>query len=44
MPRRTLIERLEAAYVTGPAGHLVCGVLDFGELLGRYWWSKVRGR
>jgi hypothetical protein len=27
---------------TGPLGHLVAGVMDWVELLVRYWWSRVR--
>jgi hypothetical protein len=38
------VERLATWMITGPLGHLVGGVLDWGELLGRYWWSRLRGR
>jgi len=38
------VERLETWLVTGPVGHFVGGVLDWSELLLRYWWSRVRGR
>jgi hypothetical protein len=27
---------------TGPLGHLAAGVLDWAELLIRYWVSRVR--
>lgn len=36
--------RLATWYVTGPLGHLVAGVADWGELLGRYLWARARGR
>lgn len=36
--------RLATWYVTGPLGHLVAGVLDWAELLGRYLWARLRGR
>ena len=38
------VERLETWLVTGPVGHLLGGVLDWTELLARYWWSRARGR
>ena len=41
LPRRT---RLAAWLVTGPVGHLVAGVLEWGRLLRRYLWARVRGR
>jgi hypothetical protein len=34
--------RLAAWLVTGPLGHLVAGVLDWAELLGRWFWSRLR--
>jgi len=37
-------ERFATWLVTGPVGHLVGGVMDWGELLGRYWWARARGR
>jgi hypothetical protein len=37
-------ERLATWLVTGPLGHLAGGVLDWAELLGRYWWARARGR
>jgi len=33
-------ERIVARLATGPAGHLVCGVADWAELLGRYLLSR----
>jgi hypothetical protein len=36
--------RVAAWVLTGPLGHLWGGVCDWGELLGRYWWAKVRRR
>lgn len=42
--RSTLRERIAARYVTGPLGHLVAGVADWGELLARYLWARARGR
>jgi hypothetical protein len=41
LPRRT---RLAAWLATGPVGHLVAGVLEWGRLLRRYLWARVRGR
>src|SRR4051794_22697568 len=38
------VERLATWLVTGPLGHLVAGVLDWAELLVRYWWARLRGR
>jgi hypothetical protein len=38
-----MARRLAAWYVTGPLGHLVAGLSDWGELLARYWWSRLRG-
>jgi len=38
------VERLATWFLTGPLGHLVAGVLDWAELLGRYWWARLRGR
>jgi hypothetical protein len=37
-------ERLAAAVVTGPAGHLAAGVTDWAVLLARYGWARARGR
>jgi hypothetical protein len=37
------MERLATWLVTGPLGHLAGGVLDWAELLVRYWASRVRG-
>jgi hypothetical protein len=39
-----MAERLAAAVVTGPVGHFVGGLLDWGELLGRYLYARARGR
>ena len=36
--------RLLARYYTGPVGHLVAGVADFGELLIRWKWAQLVGR
>jgi hypothetical protein len=36
--------RFAAWLVTGPAGHLVGGVLDWALLLRRYLWARLRGR
>ena len=33
-------ERISARLATGPVGHLVCGVADWAELLGRYLLSR----
>jgi hypothetical protein len=38
------VERLATWLITGPLGHLAGGLLDGGELLARYWWSRLRGR
>src|SRR3954463_5882952 len=38
------MERLATWLVTGPLGHLAGGVLDWGELLGRYWIARATGR
>jgi hypothetical protein len=38
------VERLATWLITGPLGHLAGGVLDWGELFGRYWLSRLRGR
>jgi len=40
----SLRERFATWLVTGPLGHLAGGVLDWAELLGRYWWARARGR
>jgi hypothetical protein len=37
------VRRIAAWYVTGPLGHLVAGVADWGELLARQWASRLRG-
>jgi hypothetical protein len=42
--QRLTRERFATWLITGPVGHLVGGVMDWGELLGRYWWSRARGR
>ena len=36
--------RLAARYYTGPVGHLVAGIADWGELLARWKWQKLRER
>jgi hypothetical protein len=36
--------RLAAWVVTGPLGHLWGGVCDWGELLVRYGWARLRRR
>jgi hypothetical protein len=38
------VERLLTWLVCGPIGHLVAGVLDWAELLGRYVWARARRR
>jgi hypothetical protein len=38
------VERLATWLITGPLGHLAGGLLDWTELLARYWWSRLRGR
>jgi len=38
------VERLATWLVTGPLGHLAGGVLDWGELLGRYWIARLLRR
>jgi hypothetical protein len=38
------VERLATWLITGPLGHLAGGLLDWTELLVRYWWSRLRGR
>jgi hypothetical protein len=35
-------ERLAAAIVTGPAGHLAAGLTDWAVLLTRFAWAKAR--
>jgi hypothetical protein len=35
-------ERIRARLATGPIGHLVCGVADWAELLGRYLLKALR--
>ncbi|WP_372790197.1 hypothetical protein [Paraconexibacter sp.] len=37
-------ERLAARALTGSAGHLVAGVVDWLVLVGRYAWARARGR
>jgi hypothetical protein len=39
---RPLSERITARVATGPVGHLVCGVADWAELMGRYLLSRFR--
>jgi len=36
--------RFAAWWITGPLGHLVAGVSDWGVLAGRWWWSRLRNR
>jgi hypothetical protein len=36
--------RFAAWVVTGAVGHLWGGVVDWAELLVRYWWARLRGR
>jgi hypothetical protein len=36
--------RLLARYYTGPIGHLVAGVADFGELFLRWKWAELASR
>jgi hypothetical protein len=40
----TILSPLLTWFYTGPAGHLVAGVLDWAELLARYAWARARGR
>jgi hypothetical protein len=35
-------ERIAAALVTGPAGHLYAGVADWAVLLARFGWARAR--
>ena len=42
--QRLARERFATWLITGPVGHLVGGVMDWAELLGRYWWARARGR
>jgi hypothetical protein len=35
-----MLRRLAAWLVTGPLGHLVAGVIDWGVLLLRWLWSR----
>jgi hypothetical protein len=39
-----LRSRLAARFYTGPLGHLVAGIADWGELLVRWKWSRARER
>jgi hypothetical protein len=41
---RPFSERLAARLATGPVGHLVCGVADWAELMGRYLLTRARAR
>jgi hypothetical protein len=41
---RTRTERLAARLATGATGHLVCGVADWAELMGRYLLARRRSR
>jgi len=36
--------RLLASYYTGPLGHFVAGVMDFGGLLIRWKWAQLVSR
>jgi hypothetical protein len=36
--------RLRAWLLFGPVGHLAGGLLDWAELLARYWRARARGR
>ena len=36
--------RLAARFYTGPVGHLVAGVADWGELLVRWKWARLVSR
>jgi hypothetical protein len=40
----TVRSRLAARFYTGPVGHLVAGVADWGELLVRWKWSQAVSR
>jgi hypothetical protein len=35
-------ERIRARLATGPVGHLVCGIADWVELMGRYLLSRLK--
>lgn len=35
-------ERVAAWYVTGPLGHLVAGIADWVQLLGRYGMQRLK--
>jgi hypothetical protein len=37
-------DRVLARLYTGPVGHFVGTVLDWGELFGHYAWARARGR
>jgi hypothetical protein len=37
-----LARRIAAWLLTGPLGHLVAGVADWAELLGRWWLGRLR--
>jgi hypothetical protein len=44
VPRRSPSTIAAAWLITGPVGHLWCGVADAGELALRYAWARLRGR
>jgi hypothetical protein len=36
--------RIAAWPVTGPLGHFYSAVVDWVDLLARYWWARAHGR
>ena len=43
-PRRCARDTAAAWIATGPIGHLVAGIADWLELLGRYVRARARGK
>jgi hypothetical protein len=42
--RARLADRIAFWLIAGPLGHLVAGVMDWLELLGRHLWAATRAR
>ncbi|MGI8579937.1 MAG: hypothetical protein ACR2K9_05255 [Solirubrobacteraceae bacterium] len=39
-----MLSRLAAWLVTGPIGHLIAGLIDWGAIGRKVLWARLRGR
>jgi hypothetical protein len=44
VPHRSPSTVAAAWFITGPVGHLWCGIADWAGLARHYAWARLRGR